>query len=286
MILLDERSALCAPRRCNGFVERPPVRTRPGVWLPRRRPCIWTPPRNAIALDANLGTSNAAHSGLATFTQTHTTTAAAAAGATTFLLLSYWTDSAGSLPDTVTDSGGGAWTRDQRVSNGSDRFDMWRCYQPGGLVSGATIGVHFPVAAGPFGVGGILIGVVSFTGIDISSPFVTSTSANSTGTGWSSGAATNTGFADALFLGGSGNETAAAATSTPVNGTEIHDARNASAQQGFATGYTIASTVASRSISGTFSSASTASTAGLVIYAAASADVMPMLVMAPRIPSY
>jgi hypothetical protein len=78
-----------------------------------------------------------------------------------------------------------------------------------------------------------------------------------------------------VFFGGAGNETAAAATNTMSSGTEIHDARNTSAGQGFATGYILAATSASRNIAGTWSSTSTVNTGGLVIYKGTPATTAP-----------
>jgi hypothetical protein len=90
-----------------------------------------------------------------------------------------------------------------------------------------------------------------------------------TGASWSSGSATNTGQADALFVGGAGYETLRTPrTSTVTSGTEIYSLYDGTDQQGFSSGYKISTTVAASSITGTLSnSASTANTGLLVIYA-------------------
>jgi hypothetical protein len=214
----------------------------------------------AIALDANLLATDLNTGGISPISVN--TTAAAAANTKVIVLMSYFEGSANLI--TAMTIGGTAATRDTRNSNGSDRFDIWSADKPAGMASASAIVLTMASNTG----GGLLIGAASYTGLlTTGSVVAVSPPTNTTGTGWSSGAATNTGFAVALFIGGAGNETGTTTTSTPVNGTELHDRWRAADGQGFATGYTIASTVAAGSISGTFTTSSTATTGALVIYA-------------------
>jgi hypothetical protein len=113
----------------------------------------------------------------------------------------------------------------------------------------------------------MLMNVSSFTGLATGTTADTTNFATGTGASWRSGAGTNL-SADALFFGGSGNETA---TSHDEHPDRRHRARRlwitTGAAQGFATGYTIAATAASRSITGTWVGASsTANTGALVVF--------------------
>lgn len=222
----------------------------------------------AIAFDANLGSSDA-NTGT---TFTIVTTAAATAGSRIVVLISFWNTNAAASVGGVND--GTAYTRDKNSDNGNDVFEIWSRHAAGGLASGSTITITL---TGTTGTGGALAGAASFTGIASTSAVVSTGSATGTGASWNSGAATNTGQASALYVGGAGNEDPTAATSsTPTSGTEIHDRYRTADQQGFATGYKIVSTVASDSITGTFSNAnSTANTGGLAIYAAAAGAAAP-----------
>jgi hypothetical protein len=206
----------------------------------------------AIALDATLLTTDMNTGGISPISVN--TTAVAAANTKVIVLMSYFELSANLI--TAMTIGGTAAALDKRNSNGSDRFDIWSADKPAGMATASAIVLTMASNTG----GGLLIAALSFTGLVTAGSVVTTSSATSTGTAWSSGSATNTGFAVALFIGGSGNE-------TPVNGTELHDRWRAADGQGFATGYTIASTVAAGSISGTFTTSSTATTGALVIYA-------------------
>lgn len=221
----------------------------------------------AAAFDANLLVTDTNTGGITPIT--FNTTAVAAANTKVIVLASYFEATANLI--TAMTIGGTAAALDTRKSNGSDRFDIWSADKAAGMASASAIQLTMPSNTG----GGLLLGAVSFTGLATGAgSVVTISSAASTGTSWSSGSATNTGFADALFIGGSGNE--AVATTVPwavVSGTKIHDRYRTADGQGFSTGYTIASSVASRSISGTWASTSTANTGALVIYAALQAGV-------------
>jgi hypothetical protein len=215
----------------------------------------------AIALDANLLVTDLNTGGITPITVN--TTSAAAANTKVVVLISFFEGTANLI--TAMTIGGTAAALDKRNSNGSDRFDIWSADKAAGMASASAITMTM---AGNTG-GGMLIGVHSFTGLATSGSVVTTSSATSTATAWSSGSATNTGFANALYIGGSGNEDGTnPTTSTATSGTEIHDRYRAADGQGFATGYKIVSTVASDSIAGNWSNAaSTANTGALVIYA-------------------
>lgn len=218
----------------------------------------------AIAFGANLGDTdgNAGTSG------TLTTIASAAAGSRIVVFISYFS---GNLVTGVT-IGGVAAALDKRQTNGSDKFDIWSLHSAAGLASSSAI----TASISAFG-GGWLIAAASFTGIATTSALVTTGGTNTTAANWSSGAATNTGQADALYVGGAGNEDITnPTTSTATSGTEINDRYRVADQQGIVSGYKIVSTVASDSITGTFSNAnSTANTGALAVYAAASAAAAP-----------
>lgn len=217
-----------------------------------------------IAFNADLGATDSPAAGSVTLT----TTASAAAAARVVVIVSYFRGVNTGLSGVTI--GGTAAVLDKRAPNGSDYLEIWSAHIAAGLASSSSIICNMNGSAN---LGGILVGAASFTGIDTSAaPVDTTTSANSTGTGWASGSATNT-AADALFFGGSGNE--AVATTVPftaVNGAKIHDRWRSADGQGFGTGYTIAATIASRSISGTWASTSTANTGALVIYKASGAS--------------
>lgn len=213
----------------------------------------------AITFDATLRAAFTTSAN--TTNNSFTTTSASAAGARVIVLISYWNDLSSVTSVTI---GGVAATKDGHVSNGSDQYDVWSREVAAGLASGATIAYTFSSAAGAS-----LVGVASFLGIASTGFVVTTASATGTGAPWASGTATNTGSADALFVGGAGNETPGSVTSTPSGGTiELFDTWLAGALQGFTVAYKIASAVASDSLSGNWSaSTSTATTGLLVIYA-------------------
>jgi hypothetical protein len=195
----------------------------------------------AIALDQPLG-QNLATTGT---TVTVTTTATAAAGSKIFAYFSWW--NSGSA--TLTVAGGGlTWSSRVQVNGGGgDRYAIWSADAPAGLASGSTITARpGPAAAGSSST------VVSYTGLATGTAADATNTATGTGASWSSGSATNL-SADALFIGGSGNETTST-TSTPTAGTEItgSDQYSLTAQQGAVAGYTIAATVASQAITGTW----------------------------------
>jgi hypothetical protein len=220
----------------------------------------------AIAFDAALGANDVT----AVSSINLTTTAAVAANARVVVFVS-WFSSLGRTVTGVT-IGGTAATQDKHATNGSDFYDIWSAHIPGGLASGSTITATFSGSVA----GGMLIGAGSFTGVASSGALVTTGAVNGSAAGWSSGAATNTGFADAVYAGGSGAENAVSATSTPVSGSEINDRYDTTDQQGIVSGYKIVSTVASDSVTGTFTNASsTANTGALAIYAAAGGTAAP-----------
>jgi hypothetical protein len=219
----------------------------------------------AIAFDANLGSADFAAAGANT--RVLTTAAAAASNSRIVVFVSYFSSSS------VTGvSDGTAYTKDKALVNGSDKFEIWSRNATSGLASASSITATFGATI----TGGTLMGAVSFTGIDTTTPVDATASATGTGANWSSGSVTNI-SANAVFVGGAGNEDVTnPTTSTATNGTEIHDRYRAADQQGFATGYLIVSTAASRAITGTFSnSASTANTGALVVYAAAAGAAAP-----------
>lgn len=239
-----------------------PVRRRP-LWLPPRRPpCdlpqrrVWTP--QAVALDQNLGTGS--NNGIVTVAIN--TAAVTAVGAKIFALISWFH----STLATVSVSGGSlTWTNLKQVANGSDRFAIFSADAPSGLASNTAITTT--IASGP---GGLLVGLVSFTGLTTGATADTTNQNTTTGTGWSSGAAAPTAVGY-LLIGGAGNETTGSTTSTATNGTEIHDLWNTAAGQGLGTGYIIAASTASQAVTGTWTTSSTATTGALVIFPAAAA---------------
>lgn len=224
----------------------------------------------AVALDQNLGTGS--NNGVVTVVIN--TAAATAAGAKIFALISWFH---GSLT-TVSVSGGSlTWTNLKQLANGSDRFAIFCADAPSGLASATAITTT--IGSGP---GGLLVGLVSFTGLTTGTTVDTTNQNTTTGTGWSSGAAIPAAVGN-LLIGGAGNETTGTTTSTATNGTEIHDLWNTAAGQGLATGYIVAASTASQAVTGTWTTSSTATTGALVIFPAAggAAAAIPDLVMAP-----
>lgn len=207
-----------------------------------------------------------------------TTSAAAAAGSRICVAVS-WFATAGTMA--VSDTGG-AYTSHVVNNNGSDHLAIFSRVIVGSLASGSAITATI---TGGASVGGVLLGAASYlatTALD-----TTASPAGTSGTAWSSGAATNA-VADALFFGAAGSETATTTSSTPVNGSELVDIWNSAAGQGLAINETIATTTASRTVSGTWVGASsTATTGGLAIFSgtAGAAAVIPDLVMAPLLPT-
>lgn len=215
----------------------------------------------AIALDATLLTTDMNTGGISPISVN--TTAPAAANTKVIVLMSYFEGSANLI--TAMTIGGTAAALDKRNSNGSDRFDIWSADKAAGMATASAIVLTMTANTG----GGLLIAALSFTGL-VTGGFVTTSSAAGTGTAWSSGSATNTGFAVALFIGGSGNEDPTnPTTSTATSGTELPPDRYRAADgQGISTGYKIVGTVAADAITGNWSNAaSTANTGALVIYA-------------------
>jgi hypothetical protein len=214
----------------------------------------------AITRDNILGTNS--NNGVAIVAIT--TGATATAGSRICVVVS-WFATAG----TMTVSDGTAYTKHVQVDNGSDHIAIFSRVLVGSLASGSAITATI---TGGASVGGVLLGAVSYlgtTGVD-----TTASPAGTSGSAWSSGSATNA-IPDALFFGGAGGETATSTTSTPVNGSEVVDIWNSAAGQGLAVNETIASSIANRSVSGTWVGASSTSTTGaLVVF---SGTVIPIL---------
>jgi hypothetical protein len=202
-----------------------------------------------------------------------TTTQIAAAGSRIVVTVSWFDTSAAAM--TVAD-GAGSYTQDKLFNNGSDHFAVFSRVLVGSLASGSSITV---TTGSAFASGGVLIAACSYLGTTA----VDTTSTNATtGTGFSSGSATNA-VADALFVGGSGNETATTSVGgTNTNGTSRFDEWNASSQQGARMLDLIASSTGSRALTGTWAVTSSATTGVLVVYSGTSAATgIPDLIMAP-----
>jgi hypothetical protein len=228
---------------------------------------VITPDATLGEADANLSTAGAAP------TETLTTINAAAAGTRIIVAVSYWASATVDNLSGIT-IGGVAAVNDVKKANGSDHFEVWSLIVAAGLASSSLIVASFATAVSA-GVGGVLLGASSWNGI---TGVDTTSSATTTGTNFASGSASNA-LADSLFYGGAGNE--CASTSEPgsmTSGTQLHGAWNASAGQGFKTGYIIATSTGSRNVAGTWTNTSTATTGALVIYrgTAAPAQFSPM----------
>lgn len=211
----------------------------------------------AITLDQPLGSNNASSVTAVTGTLVITTTQTAAAGSRIVVCVS--TFQTGTLTISVTDAGG-TYTQDKLTTNVSDFFAVYSRVLVGSLASGSAITLH-NTSRTPLG--GTLIAAVSYlgtTGVDTSAQNTT------TGTGFSSGAAANS-VADALFVGGAGNEAAATTVGgTNTNGTSRADLYNATAGQGMRMLDKIVSSIGAQALTGTWASTSTATTGALVIY--------------------
>lgn len=208
-----------------------------------------------ITRDQALGQNSANGSATVAITTTQT----AAAGSRIVVCFSFFA-SGGTLAPACSDSGG-AYTLDERTDNGQDHFCVFSRVLGGSLASGQVITATMGASA--TGPGGALVTAVSYlgtTGVDTTSNNVT------TGTGFSSGSATNS-VADALFVGGAGNEAVATTVGgTNTNGTSQFDIYNVAAGQGLRMLDKIASTIGAQALTGTWASTSTATTGGLVIY--------------------
>jgi hypothetical protein len=210
----------------------------------------------AITLDQALG-SNTKNATGGTQTLVVTTGATAAAGSRIVVCAS-WFDNAGT--GTVSCSDGTAYTQDKLVTNGNDKFSVFSRVLVGSLASGSSITLTW--SSGFLG-GGLLAGACSYlgtTGVDTTNQNTT------TGTGFSSGAASNA-VADALFVGGAGNETLTTSVGgTNTNGTSRFDIWLSAAQQGMRMLDLITSSTGSQALTGTWAVTSSATTGALVIY--------------------
>lgn len=206
----------------------------------------------AVTLDQNLG-ANSVASGAS---MTLSTAAAAAAGSKIVVFQSWWS-SAGATP---TLSGGGlTWTKRPQNNNATgDRVAIWEADAPAGLAISTVLTFGINGAAD----GGLLMGAASFLGVGT---FDTSNTTTGSGTGLSSGAATNA-TAGALVTGVAGWETAATASVTATSGTELHDRWQTGAGQGFWTAYLIPAGTGSQSVTGTLTASSTANTGAIAIW--------------------
>lgn len=222
----------------------------------------------AITLDQVLGSASANAT-----TSVHITTGAtAAAGSRIVVCVSFFQPT----PGTLAVSDGTAYTLDKTFNNGSDHFLIYSRVLVGSLTSGSSITF---TDSSSTGLGGVLLAACSYLGTTATD---TSSSNATTGTGFSSGAATNA-VADALFVGGAGNETATTSVGgTNTNGTSRADIWNATAGQGMRMLDKIASSIGSQALTGTWASSSTATSGGLMIYSGtAGATSIPDLIMAP-----
>jgi hypothetical protein len=224
----------------------------------------------AITRDQALGSN---HSSGGTATLPITTAATAAAGSRIVVCVS-WFDSISLTITGVND--GSAYTQDKHFLNGNDKFDIWSRVLVGSLASGSTITVTFSQGGG---LGGNLAAACSYLG---TTAVDTSNTNTTTGTSFSSGSATNS-VADALFVGGAGNETALTSVGgTNTNGTSRFDIWDSGAQQGMRMLDLIASSTGAQALTGTWANTSTATTGVLMIYkGTASASGIPDLIMAP-----
>jgi hypothetical protein len=202
----------------------------------------------AITRDNILGSN----SGNGSAAVTITTGAIAAAGSRICVAVS-WFSSAG----TMAVSDGTAYTKHTQVDNGNDHIAIFSRVLVGQLNSGSSI---TGTITGGAGIGGLLLGAVSYIG---TTAFDTPSSNTTSGASWQSGSATNT-VADALFFGGAGNETSTSTSSTAVNGSEVVDVWNTTAGQGLAVNETIAASIASRNVSGSWVGASSTATTGVL----------------------
>lgn len=215
----------------------------------------------ATTLDQSLGLYNGSAQN-----PSFVTTAAAAANTLIVVCMSYWNSSGVCTGVTI----GGTPAAQHKVSDsGSDYYEVWALFVAGGLASGSTIAMTFSTQGDQK-----FIAAASFTGVPSGYSVVTTGGATGgSGAAWTSGAATNTGQADALYAGGAGCEDSTNPTnSTPDTGTlELYDTYNATALQGWTMCYKVVSTVASDALTGDWSNAnSTVNTGALVIYPAES----------------
>jgi hypothetical protein len=207
----------------------------------------------SIGFDHNLGSGNWNGNG-----GSFTTTAAASSATRVVVTITYW-DGGLNTVSAVTIGGANA-TLDKRSTNGSDFYEIWSIPEPSGLASGSTI-----TASLPGGVGGVLMGAISLSGVDLTDGggVASTASASGSGTNFASGTVTSPG---GIVVGGAGNETTSSTTATLTTGTKVHDAWNSGSQQGFTDGYIIGGT----NIAGSFSTNSTATTGAAVAYKAIS----------------
>lgn len=207
----------------------------------------------AVTLDKNLGVNSVASGASMTVT-----TSLAAASNTVIRAYQSWWSSAGATP---TLSGGGlTWTKRIQNNNGTgDRVAIWEADAPSGLATSTVLTFGINGAQD----GGLLMGVASFLGVGAID--TSNTAAPGTGTGLSSGAATNS-VAGALVTGVVGFETGATASVTATSGAEIHDRWQTTAAQGFWTAWLEAVGTGSQSVTGTLTASSTANTGAVAIY--------------------
>lgn len=223
----------------------------------------------AITLDQSLGSN---HANLVSAGTVVITTGATASAGSRIVVVASWFDTG---TGAVSVSDGTAYTQDKRFDNGSDHIAVFSRVLVGSLASGSSI--TLTVGAGMNG-GGFLLGACSYLGT--TSVDTTATNAT-TGTGFSSGSVANT-IADALFVGGAGNETTVTSVGgTNTNGTSRFDIWESAAQQGMRMLDKIASSIGAQALTGTWASSSTATSGTLVIYKGAVAGGIPDLVMAP-----
>jgi hypothetical protein len=216
-----------------------------------------------LGLDHNLG-SNHTDFVSSSGTLNLTTTAAASSASRVVVTISYWTSNA--KVSSVTVGGAAAHLDKQTINpNGQDVYEIWSIPEASGLASGSTITANFGA-----GTGGTLMGAMSINGVDMTNGGGVASTASATGSGtsFSSGTVTSPG---GIVVGGVGNETTASTTASLTTGTKAHDVWDASAQQGFVDGYNIGGI----SISGNFSTSSTATTGAAVAYSAASSNTGP-----------
>lgn len=205
----------------------------------------------AITFDKSLGSATAGPS--------FTTTNAAAANALVVVCFSFFDNTSVGTPSCTV--GGTTATLDKQNTNSLDVFCIFSLVLSGsGLASGSTISC---TVTGGGGLGGNLLTACSYlgtTGLD------TTASNTTTGTSFSSGSATNS-VADALFVGGAGNETTVTSVGgTNTNGTSRFDIWNSGQQQGMRMLDLIASSIGAQALTGTWASSSTATTGALAIY--------------------
>lgn len=230
----------------------------------------------AATLDATIGTKAQASAATASLV----TSAAAAAGSLVVVGVGFFASAGAGETASITTAGGLTWVATTKTSSGSIHGYLFYAYAPAGLASGTTL----TWSSGTANVCDWLIGGASFLGMETTPTLLGQNGAAASSTAWSGGSiVAGEVNLSVLMAFEDGAGTATSTTTAPAS--ELIDFNNAGQAEAFTLAYNLAG-ASTATMAGTWSaSVSHVTRAAAFRIASAAATEIPILVMAPPIPT-